>query len=71
VLDPGGRNADHGHHQRDGEVAVVVLHSDRSNQHLSDKFRVLCDHYGIRQSAGRVATCFDNAVAKSFWSSLM
>jgi transposase InsO family protein len=39
-------------------------------QYLSDKFRALCDGYAIRQSAGRVATCFDNSVAESFWSSL-
>lgn len=24
----------------------------------------------MRQSAGRVATCFDNSVAEAFWSSL-
>jgi hypothetical protein len=37
---------------------------------LSAKFAELCDGLGIRQSAGRVATCFDNSVAESFWSSL-
>ncbi len=39
-------------------------------QYLSDRYRALCDGHGIRQSAGRVATCFDNSVAESFWSSL-
>ena len=56
--------------QRGGRVAGVIFHSDRGSQYLSDKFRALCDGYGIRQSAGRVATCFDNSVAESFWSSL-
>ncbi len=56
--------------QRGSRVAGVIFHSDRGSQYLSEKFRVLCDGYGIRQSAGRVATCFDNSVAESFWSSL-
>ena len=56
--------------QRDGRVAGVAFHSDRGAQYLSDKFRALCESLGIFQSAGRVATCFDNAVAESFWSSL-
>ena len=33
-------------------------------------YRGLCTSHGIVQSAGRVATCFDNAVTESFWSSL-
>ena len=39
-------------------------------QYLSDRFRALCGGDKIRQSAGRVATCFANPVAESFWSSL-
>ena len=39
-------------------------------QYLSAEYRELCDKLGIRQSAGRVATCFDNSAAESFWSSL-
>jgi transposase InsO family protein len=37
---------------------------------MSGTYRDLCTSHGIAQSAGRVATCFDNAVAESFWSSL-
>ena len=48
----------------------MLLRPLEPGQYLSEKFRVLCDGYGIRQSAGRVATCFDNSVAESFWSSL-
>jgi transposase InsO family protein len=56
--------------QRGGHVAGVIFHSVRGAQYLSDRFRALCNGYAIRQSAGRVATCFDNSVAESFWSSL-
>jgi transposase InsO family protein len=31
---------------------------------------VLGEHLGVAQSADRVATCFDNSVAESFFSSL-
>ena len=55
---------------RGGNVDGVIFHSDRGSQYLSDRYRALCDGHGIRQSAGRVATCFDNSVAESFWSSL-
>jgi transposase InsO family protein len=55
---------------RGGDVRGVTFHSDRGAQYLSDRYRQLCDTHGIRQSAGRVATCFDNSVAESFWSSL-
>ena len=47
-----------------------IFHSDRGSQYLSGFYRDLCTSYGIAQSAGRVATCFDNAVAEAFWSSL-
>jgi len=56
--------------QRGIDVRGVIFHSDRGAQYLSDKFRALCDDLGILQSAGRVAMCFDNSVAESFWSSL-
>ena len=55
---------------RGGDVTGVIFHSDRGSQYLSEKYRALCDSLGIRQSAGRVATCFDNSVAEAFWSSL-
>jgi len=48
----------------------VIFNSDRGSQYLSGPYRDLCAHHGIRQSAGRVATCFDNSVAEAFWSSL-
>jgi len=55
---------------RDGNVTDVSFHDDRGSQYLSEKYRAICSSRGIRQSAGRVATCFDNSVAEAFWSSL-
>jgi putative transposase len=55
---------------RGGQIHGVIFHSDRGSQYLSEKFRQLCEELGVRQSAGRVATCFDNSVAESFWGSL-
>jgi transposase InsO family protein len=55
---------------RGGDIEGVIFHSDRGSQYLSAEYRGLCDRLGVRQSAGRVATCFDNSAAESFWSSL-
>lgn len=66
VADALGRAVD----LRGGDVAGVVFHSDRGSQYLSAEYRALCDRLGVRQSAGRVATCFDNSAAESFWSTL-
>jgi putative transposase len=53
-----------------GGARGVIFHSDRGSQYLSGTYRDLCEHFGVRQSAGRVATCFDNSVAESLWASL-
>lgn len=53
-----------------GGARGVIFHSDRGSQYLSATYRGLCEHHGVRQSAGRVATCFDNSVAEALWSSL-
>jgi len=53
-----------------GSARGVIFHSDRGSQYLSGNYRDLCDHFAIMQSAGRVATCFDNSVAEALWSSL-
>jgi transposase InsO family protein len=55
---------------RGGDITGVIFHSDRGSQYLSAEYRELCDKLGVRQSAGRVATCFDNSAAESFSSSL-
>ncbi len=53
-----------------GKAGGVIFHSDRGSQYLSGTYRDLCTGLGVRQSAGRVATCFDNSVAESLWASL-
>lgn len=51
-------------------VAGVIFHSDRGSTYTAHDFTVLCDKLGIRQSMGRVGSCFDNAAAESFFSTL-
>ncbi|ACU53639.1 Integrase catalytic region [Acidimicrobium ferrooxidans DSM 10331] len=53
-----------------GSLAGAIFHSDRGSQYLSRKVRQLCATLGLRQSVGRVATCYDNAVAEAFFGSL-
>ena len=58
---------------RGGRAAIdgVIFHSDRGSTYTATSFTVLCkDKLGIRQSMGRVGSCFDNAAAESFFSTL-
>lgn len=48
----------------------VVFHTDRGSTYTATEFTRLCDAYGIRQSMGRVGSCFDNAAAEAFFSSM-
>jgi len=48
----------------------VVFHSDKGSQYTSDDFAKTCIALGILRSVGRKATCFDNAVAESFFATL-
>ncbi|MDA8368147.1 MAG: IS3 family transposase [Actinomycetota bacterium] len=50
--------------------AGATFHSDRGAQNLSGSYWAHCELLGVTQSAGRVATCFDNSAAESFFSSL-
>jgi putative transposase len=52
------------------QVTGVVFHSDRGSTYTAHDFTVLCDKLGIRQSMGRTGSCFDNAAAESFFSTL-
>jgi transposase InsO family protein len=52
-------------------IADVIFHTDRGSTYTSNHFTKLCkEKLGIRQSMGRVGSCFDNAAAESFFSTL-
>lgn len=48
--------------------AGVIFASDRGAQYTSGEFARFCKKNKVRRSMGRVATCFDNAVAESFFA---
>jgi putative transposase len=52
-------------------VGGVIFHADRGSTYTASGFTLLCkDKLGVRQSMGRVGSCFDNAAAESFFSTL-
>jgi transposase InsO family protein len=58
---------------RGGRQAIkgVIFHTDRGSTYTATGFTDLCaDKLGIRQSMGRVGSCFDNAAAEAFFSTL-
>jgi len=57
---------------RGGQTKInnVVFHTDRGSTYTARSFTRLCSGLGVRQSMGRVGSCFDNAVAEAFFSSL-
>jgi putative transposase len=48
----------------------VVFHTDRGSTYTARSFIRVCSDLGVRQSMGRVGSCFDNAAAEAFFSSL-
>ena len=46
----------------------VIFHSDRGTQYTSGVFDRYCTENNIRRSLGRTGTCYDNAVAESFFA---
>src|SRR3954449_11485567 len=55
---------------REQEAERVIFHTDRGSTYTANSFTKLCRQMGIRQSMGRVGSCFDNAAAEAFFSSL-
>ncbi len=51
-------------------IGGVLFHTDRGSTYTAEKFTGLCRRLGIRQSMGRVGSCFDHAAAEAFFSSL-
>jgi transposase InsO family protein len=48
----------------------VIFHSDRGCQYTSRDYRTLAKDHGVVLSLGRKGTCWDNAVAESFFASI-
>ena len=46
---------------RGGDVKGVIFHSDRGSEYTAELFETACRRLGVRQSMGRVGSCFDNA----------
>ena len=57
---------------RGGKAAIngVIVHTDKGSTYTAGAFTRLCTDLGIRQSMGRVGSCFDNAAAEAFFSTL-
>ena len=51
-------------------IRGVVFHTDRGSTYTATDFTKLCRDNGVRQSMGRVGSCFDNAAAEAFFSTL-
>ena len=50
---------------REDEAERLVFHTDRGSTYTATSFTTLCAELGIRQSMGRVGSCFDNAAAEA------
>jgi transposase InsO family protein len=48
----------------------AIFHSDRGSQYTSAMFRITLTRLDMRPSMGRTGSCYDNAVAESFFASL-
>ena len=55
---------------RGGDVTGVIFHSDHGGEYSGELFETACRQLGVTQSMGRAGSCFDNAAAESFNSTL-
>ncbi len=51
-------------------IKGLIHHSDRGVQYASDRYRAALEAHGIECSMSRRASCWDNAVAESFFGTL-
>lgn len=66
----GGTDVVNGPGWRTDESQRVIFHTDRGSTYTANSHTKLCRQLGVRQSMGRVGSCFDNAAAEAFFSSL-
>jgi transposase InsO family protein len=57
-------------HRRGLVQPDAIFHSDRGSQYTSAEFGTTLTKLHMRASMGRVGSCYDNAVAESFFASL-
>lgn len=55
---------------RGGDVAGTIFHTDRGSEYNADLFAAARSRSRISQSMGRAGSCFDNAAAESFFSTV-
>jgi putative transposase len=55
---------------RGGNIAGVVLHTDRGSEYTAGNFRAACTRLGIAQSMGRPGSALDNSIIESWHSTL-
>jgi transposase InsO family protein len=57
---------------RGGRATIdgVIFHTDRGSTYTATGFTTLCRTLGVAQSMGRVGSCFDDAAAEAFFSTL-
>ena len=55
---------------RGGDVAGAIFHTDRGSEYNAELFAAACARSRITQSMGRAGSCFDNAAAESFFSTV-
>jgi putative transposase len=56
--------------QRRQPARGLICHSDHGSQYTAGVYTQALEAAGLRQSMGRVATCFDNAACESFFATL-
>lgn len=52
------------------QIRRVIFHTDQGSTYTAERFTAMCRGLQITQSMGRVGSCFDNAAAEAFFSSL-